>query len=130
PWRQRTVECVTLDSYCRLHDLAPTLIKIDAEGFEGEVARGARGILREFKPAIVAEVSAELQDQYELWRILADEGYRCYAVVLSLGRRYPDRPFVPVRTAEEFVTAGITRSDRFEGDRDFIFLPPSDDVLQ
>ena len=112
-----------------MHNIAPTLIKIDAEGFECEVARGALGILREFKPGLLVEVSAELNDQYELWRTLADEGYRCYAVVQSLGRRYPDRPFVPVRSAEEFVTAGIKEFDRFEGDRDFIFLPPADDVL-
>jgi FkbM family methyltransferase len=128
PWRQRMVDCVTLDSYCGMHNIAPTLVKIDAEGFECEVVRGAVGILREFKPGLVVEVSAALDEQYALWRMLADEGYRCYAVVLSLGRRYPDRPFVPVRSAEEFVTAGINQSDRFEGDRDFIFLPPSDDV--
>ena len=61
--------------------------------------------------------------------MLADEGYRCYAVVQSLGRRYPERPFVPIRSAEEFVNTGC-RSDKFEGDRDFIFLQPSDDVLK
>jgi FkbM family methyltransferase len=130
PWRQRTVECVTLDSYCRMHKIAPTLIKIDTEGFEYEVARGALATLREYKPGLVVEVSAGLYDQYELWHTLADEGYRCYAIVQSLGRRYPERPFVPVRSAEEFVTAGVHQSDRFEGDRDFIFLPPGDDILQ
>jgi FkbM family methyltransferase len=129
PWRENTVECVTLDSYCSMHGIAPTLIKIDTEGFECEVARGAREVFRTCKPALLVEVSSGLNEQYELWRMLADEGYRCYAVVQSLGRRYPERPFVPVRNADEFVNAG-RQSDKFEGDRDFIFLQPSDDVLQ
>jgi FkbM family methyltransferase len=129
PWRQRTVECVTLDSYCSANRIAPTLIKIDTEGFECEVLRGARRILHECKPALVVEVSAGPADQLELWNTLMNEGYRCYAIVQSLGRRYPDRPFVPVRTAEEFATAGVNASDKFEGDRDLIFLQPSDDVI-
>jgi FkbM family methyltransferase len=129
PWRQRTVECVTLDSYCGINNVAPTLIKIDAEGFEWQVARGALGVLREFKPGLLVEVSAGPDDQRQLWQTLAGEGYRCYAVVRSLGRRYPERPFVPVRSEGEFLTAGISQSDKFEGDRDFIFLQPQDDVL-
>ena len=126
PWRQRKVDCVTLDSYCGVNRIAPTLIKIDTEGFECEVVRGALGVLREFKPGLVIEVSGGLDDQHELWRTLTHEGYRCYAVVRSLGGRYPDRPFVPIRTAEAFVTVNTDESDKFEGDRDFIFLQPPD----
>jgi FkbM family methyltransferase len=129
PWRLRKVDCVTLDSYCRVNRITPTLIKIDTEGFECEVVRGALGILREFRPGVVVEVSAGLDDQHELWRTLVHEDYRCYAVVRSLGGRYPERPFVPVHSAGEFVTANAEESDRFEGDRDFIFLQPADDVL-
>src|SRR5262249_11707626 len=46
PWRQRTIECVTLDAYCGRQRIVPTLIKIDTEGFECEVIRGARSVLR------------------------------------------------------------------------------------
>ena len=130
PWRQRTVDCVTLDSFCSTNKITPTLIKIDTEGFECEVARGALGVLREFKPAVLVEVSGSVEDQYELWNILARQQYRCYSIVQSLGRRYPDRPFVPIHCAEEFMSAGNHESDKFEGDRDFIFLQPSDDMLQ
>jgi FkbM family methyltransferase len=129
PWRQRTVDSVTLDSYCGMNNIVPTLIKIDAEGFEWQVARGALGVLREFKPGLLVEVSAGPDDQRQLWQTLVQEDYRCYAVERSLGRRYPERPFVPVRSADEFLTAGISQSDKFEGDRDFIFLQPRDDVL-
>jgi FkbM family methyltransferase len=129
PWRRRKVDCVTLDSYCSVNRIAPTLIKIDTEGFEREVVRGALGVLREFKPGLTVEVSAELDDRHELWRTLVREGYRCYGVARAFGGRYPERPFVPVRSAEEFVTANTELSDKFEGVRDFIFLQPSDDVL-
>jgi FkbM family methyltransferase len=129
PWRQRKVDCVTLDSYCGVNRIEPTLIKIDTEGFECEVVRGALGVLREFKPGLVVEVSAGLDDQYELWRTLAREGYRCYAIVRSMGSRYPERPFVPIRTLEEFVTVNTDVTDKWEGERDFIFLQPFDDVL-
>jgi FkbM family methyltransferase len=129
PWRQRTVECVTLDSYCSSNGITPTLIKIDAEGFEWQVARGALGVLREFKPGLVVEVSAGLDDQRELWHTLAREGYRCYAVVRSLGGRYPARPFVRIRSEVEFLTACTTEPGKFEGDRDFVFLQPRHDVL-
>lgn len=37
-----TVETVTIDSFCATHRINPTLIKIDVEGFELEVLRGAR----------------------------------------------------------------------------------------
>jgi FkbM family methyltransferase len=130
PWRQRTVDCVTLDSYCSANRIAPTLIKIDTEGFECEVLRGALGLLRECKPAILVEVSGSVENQYELWNMLARQQYRCYSIVQSLGRRYPERPFVPIYCAEEFMAAGNHESDKFEGDRDFIFLQPSDDVLR
>jgi len=131
PWRESTVECVTLDSYCSAHGITPTLIKIDTEGFECEVARGARDVFRECKPGLLVEVSSGLSEQYELWHMLADAGYRCYAVVQSLGRRYPQRPFAPIRRADEFVSTSC-QSDggQFQGDRDFIFLQPSDDVFQ
>jgi FkbM family methyltransferase len=131
PWRESTVECVTLDSYCSANGIVPTLIKIDTEGFECEVVRGGRDVFREYKPGLLVEVSSGLDEQYELWRMLADAGYRCYAVVQSLGRRYPQHPFLPVNSADEFVSTSCqSTGGQFQGDRDFIFLQPSDDVFQ
>jgi FkbM family methyltransferase len=47
---------VTLDDWVEAHpDLAPGAMKIDVEGFELEVLRGARSVLTRFKPALVIE---------------------------------------------------------------------------
>lgn len=43
-------EQVSIDSYCKKNKLQPDLIKIDVEGAEISVLRGARLILAEFKP--------------------------------------------------------------------------------
>lgn len=37
-----TVDTVTIDGFCAAHNIVPTLIKIDVEGFELEALRGAR----------------------------------------------------------------------------------------
>ena len=49
------VQVVTLDEYCAKHDLHPNLIKIDVEGFELEVFKGAKDILTNQKPVLIFE---------------------------------------------------------------------------
>lgn len=48
----REIELKTLDSY-RLNEV--DLIKVDVEGFEGEVLRGARETLQRWRPTVVLE---------------------------------------------------------------------------
>ena len=77
---------------------------------------------------LVVDDEPNIADLVDLY--LAREGYRCYAIVRSLGRRYPARPFVRVHDADEFVSAGMDLpSGLWEGDRDFIFVQPASDVL-
>lgn len=72
----------TLDDYCETHDLWPTMVKIDVEGSELEVLRGARKLLEshprlaiELHPQLLARrqqsVEAVLEqlptDRYEHW---------------------------------------------------------------
>lgn len=47
------VSTVRLDTYCERYDVAPHVIKIDVEGAEGMVLRGAAAILRRFRPILV-----------------------------------------------------------------------------
>jgi FkbM family methyltransferase len=70
------VPMVTLDDYI---DRAPDLLKIDCEGFEIEVLRGASQLLRERQPALHIEVHASNlrtcgQDPMELFDILDAHG--------------------------------------------------------
>ncbi len=50
-----TVDCTTLDLFCETHPL-PDVIKIDVEGAEAFVLRGARQVLRRKLPALLIEV--------------------------------------------------------------------------
>jgi hypothetical protein len=51
------------------------LIKIDTEGFEGKVLRGARNVLASRKATIVFEAWPEPSARTPLYEILADERY-------------------------------------------------------
>jgi len=136
PWRRTTIECVTLDAYCQAHGVAPTVIKIDTEGYEWEVVRGAARVLAMFKPALIVEVSAALENQQRLWDVVAELGYSCYAISRLIGGRYPKEPFRPIRSLVEFEEAAKDHSEtatfhdgEYESEADFIFLQPDSDVL-
>jgi FkbM family methyltransferase len=47
-----SVRCTTLDAFCRTRQVVPSTIKIDAEGAELDVLRGAREIIRAAGPAL------------------------------------------------------------------------------
>jgi FkbM family methyltransferase len=50
------VESLTLDRFCRDRRIRPDLIKIDVEGAELRVLRGAREILKTLQPSVLCEV--------------------------------------------------------------------------
>src|ERR1700687_1287955 len=52
------VQILTIDSYCSDHGLQPTLLKIDVEGSEWEVLRGAPHTLRD-GPHLILEVNSD-----------------------------------------------------------------------
>jgi FkbM family methyltransferase len=69
---ERSVEQVTLDAVVAAGAPAPDVIKIDVEGVEADVLRGARGVMDEHAPAIICELhdtNAEVAD------VLEDAGY-------------------------------------------------------
>ena len=55
--RLREVTAVTLDDYIERYGARPDLIKIDAEGSESEILRGAERVLAEGRPMITMEVA-------------------------------------------------------------------------
>lgn len=61
---ETTIECQTLDQV--LYSVAPTLIKMDIEGFEPEALRGGRRLIHEHRPVLVVCLY-HIQDH--LWKL-------------------------------------------------------------
>ncbi len=66
-----TVKCVTLDSYCRSHNLKPALIKVDVEGHELNVFKGAVETIRSHCPCLVFEFIEQLWETKNVKDIFA-----------------------------------------------------------
>lgn len=97
---QRTVPCVTIDGLCLRNQLHPILIKIDVEGGELNVIRGASECLKQDRPALVMEFHPEgpnrslhLQTLDELAQI----GYRPFTITAEGNLR----SFRPEQTAAD-----------------------------
>lgn len=77
--REVTIAATTLDIFCAQNEAVPDLIKVDVEGAELSVLRGAKGILANQRPAIILEVSflpEEYESQYApCIRLLTKAGY-------------------------------------------------------
>lgn len=56
--KTETVSTMTVDYYCEKHQLKPALLKIDVEGNELKVFKGAIQTLQKYKPKIIVEIEA------------------------------------------------------------------------
>lgn len=76
------VPAMTLDGFSVARGLEPDLIKIDVEGAELAVLKGARRLLRRVRPAVVLEVGFADHDHggLEAVAFLLGMGYRCHAI--------------------------------------------------
>jgi FkbM family methyltransferase len=89
------IEVKRLDDLCL--DL-PSLryVKIDAEGGEYHILKGAVGCLRKFRPVVVFEFGTNAIDQYrmtpaEMARFWVEQGYKVYDIV---GNHLPEEIFI------------------------------------
>jgi FkbM family methyltransferase len=73
--RTWTVASVSLDAYASAHGYVPDVIKIDVEGAELEVIRGARELLATARPILIFESWPALEDRIALYELLADLHY-------------------------------------------------------
>jgi FkbM family methyltransferase len=74
------VGTLKLDSFCDTAGIAPDVIKIDVEGAEGMVLRGAAGVLKRFRPVLVFSTHPYWfppgESAERLFGFLADFGYQ------------------------------------------------------
>jgi FkbM family methyltransferase len=68
-----TVQTTTLDTYFQKTPIVPAFIKIDVEGAELEVLRGAEQVLRSYQPIVMVEVT---RHHDEVARLLHEYGYQ------------------------------------------------------
>jgi FkbM family methyltransferase len=66
------VPIVTLDDYCEKYGVFPDVLKIDVEGFEFEVLKGAKQLILDRRPMIQIEIHCDLLPRYgslpeEIW---------------------------------------------------------------
>ncbi len=80
-YEEVTIETVSVDEYCRLNRLRPSVIKIDVEGAEFQVLAGAENVIREHKPVIVFEYDWSHSEDNPL-DLLEKSGYRLFDVNL------------------------------------------------
>jgi FkbM family methyltransferase len=78
--RPETVEVKawSIDEYCQTANLQPRAIKIDVEGAELMVLRGAQGVMKRHKPALILAVHPPLipdQKADALFSLLDEHGY-------------------------------------------------------
>lgn len=90
----------TLDRFCADHGVAPRLMKIDVDGYEGKILRGAENLLRTTKPTILLELHRDEAQRDGITRakvanILFDAGYE--ALFLTDHQARARCQLVPVR---------------------------------
>jgi FkbM family methyltransferase len=76
---------ITIDGFCAERELRPDLIKIDVEGAEYGVLKGAETTLRRWRPRIFLSVHPTQlyllgSDVESLGRLIADLGYSCHEI--------------------------------------------------
>jgi FkbM family methyltransferase len=70
------VKVTSLDVYCSQHNLNPSAIKIDVEGYEGEALCGSQEILSRGKAFIICEWRCSTESHIEAIRILEENRYK------------------------------------------------------
>jgi FkbM family methyltransferase len=99
---------MTLDEFVENHGLTRLdLIKLDVDGFECRVLRGAENTLKRFKPAMIMELSPYVLEEqgdslHGLVMLLASHDYRLYSI--SSGKELPLDP----ASLEKLVPAGAS----------------------
>jgi FkbM family methyltransferase len=80
PAHQIERRAVTIDGYCEQHAVAPSFLKIDVEGAELRVLRGASETLARATPDLFIEVLTADERKREIWELLQRFGYSVFLI--------------------------------------------------
>lgn len=84
--RKTTVSTTTLDRHCTEKNLAPDIIKLDAEGYEFAILQGANNLLEKVRPIITLEVAggdAWSKNQQQSFSLLKNHRYAGYEITTA-----------------------------------------------
>ena len=111
--RQVPMEFITLDGFCERQHIAPNLIKMDVEGYEGKILNGAGRVMRESDTVTMLELHGNRRLQAsgitrcELLENLLDDGWGLYYF-----GSHRDESSPPVRRlSREYLSANRTDFD-------------------
>jgi FkbM family methyltransferase len=80
--RKTSIQTITLDTFCSESALSPEFVKIDVEGAELSVLRGAAGLLSASCPTLILAVHPYWlpsgQSPQQIFDLLTKHGYRIY----------------------------------------------------
>lgn len=76
------VEGVSIDIFCFSQDTFPTLIKVDVQGHEIQVLKGAVQTIQSFKPLVILEFDPqnEIESQLDCWQFMKSWGYLAFEI--------------------------------------------------
>ncbi|MDB5211996.1 MAG: putative methyltransferase FkbM [Sediminibacterium sp.] len=78
------VDTISLDEYCKSHNVVPDFLKVDVEGNELLVFEGAKEILQTRRPPILFECEARFvgkENMFRTFQFLQELGYKGYFIL-------------------------------------------------
>jgi FkbM family methyltransferase len=126
-----TVRQLTLDQLAAERNVKPSFIKIDVEGYEGNVLQGSLKVIESYKPVLMIEIEKRHNTQFsEIFTLLSSLGYGPYhfrsgRLCLS-GAALVDESFEQLRSSNISGMMEVIASKKSERYiNNFVFLPVS-----
>jgi FkbM family methyltransferase len=96
------VEVKTLDDVIQ-NDFQPKMIKIDVEGFEFQVLKGAENTIKNCKPILIIEFSVSRDNQYDPFEMIDFlESFGFYDIFKLAGTKERKSKLIQIKSREEF----------------------------
>lgn len=99
------IPAIALDDYCDEHNVMPKFMKIDVEGFELEVLKGAKNILSTEKPPMMVEFSNDVNDSNGLSELYEYIESHDYAILKVMKKPYIHLKRMALRDVSDFELA-------------------------